>query len=491
MRKNIGIDYDGTFTDNPEAWSGVIRQLLIFGYSVYCVSARSDNPDTFSKLSSEFPSGVTILLTSHKPKKKFCEQLGINIDIWIENQPMSLFVDDRLISYYDKGLEMLKNNKCRLCHSTTLQEVIDFGGQPIGRHLLSSVKEKYLLYPIVLMRCASCSFLQLRDCIDPKLIYTQNAVPSAWKNQPHLDRIVELILGRDGISEESSVLEIGSNDCSFLSKLYNTTPLKKLVGVDLNIESNSQYIKELKSEFNVAAADFLVDRYNKFDVVICRHTLEHIENLQEFGGALMRVCHRNTFVFLEVPDFDFNLTLSDYSGIWEEHCNYFTLLTLSRYLSRFGFEILYNEKFNYSGQSMLVCARYTGCHEQLLCDYPDKVSAFQNNWPQYKKRLKIKLASLRKPLCVYGCGARSTSLINLANLNIHIDYLIDDQEEKQFKYLPGTKLQIECSARLHDSNTCLLAVNAENEEKVVASHPTFKGKWYSLLPVSKTRTLGI
>lgn len=489
MRKNIGIDYDGTFTDNPECWSGVIRQLLIFGYSVYCVSARSDNPDTLSKLSQEFPSGVTILLTSHFPKKKYCESIGVHIDIWIDNNPMSLFVDDRMISY--RGLEMLKNNKCRLCHSTVLQEVIDFGGQPIGRHLLSSVKEKYLLYPIVLMRCANCSFLQLRDCIDPKLIYTRNTVPSVWKNQSHLDRIVELILGRDGVSEDSSVLEIGSNDCSFLSKLYNTTPLKKLVGVDLNIESNSQYIKELKSEFNVAAADFLIDRYGKFDVVICRHTLEHITDLQEFGDALKRVCHRNTYVFIEVPDFDFNLTLSDYSGIWEEHCNYFTLITLSRYLSRFGFDINYSEKFNYSGQSMLVMAKYTGCHEQVLSDYPDKVSAFQNNWPQYKKRLKVKLASLRKPIALYGCGARGVSLINLANLNIHLDYIIDDQEEKQYKFVPGTKLQVESPDRLTDANTCLLAVNAENEDRVVSAHPEFKGKWYSILPISKTRTLGI
>lgn len=372
-----------------------------------------------------------------------------------------------------------------------MQEVINFGALPIGRHLLTKLGSRQRTFPIVLDRCASCSFLQLRSPIDPTLIYTSNAVPSSWKNQPHLERITSIISSLNGVSEQSRVLEIGSNDCSFLQRLYNTTVFKNLVGVDLNINSNSLHIRELKSEFTPLAADFLINKYGKFDVVISRHTLEHIEDLQNFGDALCRVCDRNTHVIIEVPDFDFNLSLSDYSGIWEEHCNYFTLITLSRYLSRFGFEITFNEKFNYSGQSMLVIAKYTGRSEYVDTDYPDKASAYQNNWPQYKKRLTHRINELEKPIAIYGCGARSTSLINLTGIYKYISYLIDDQEEKQYKYQPGSRLLIQSPQVLEHCNTCLLAVNAENEDSVVERNPNFKGKWYSILPVSKKRTLGI
>lgn len=97
MRKNIAVDYDGTYTDNPDCWFAVIVQLRIFGYSVYCVSARTNNEQNNRELFNVLPNGVVLVLTGHQPKKKFCEDLGINIDIWIDNNPMALFVDDRTI----------------------------------------------------------------------------------------------------------------------------------------------------------------------------------------------------------------------------------------------------------------------------------------------------------------------------------------------------------------------------------------------------------
>jgi hypothetical protein len=91
----ISVDYDGTFTRKPQLLTSFIENALLDGCTVLCVSARTERPDIRVLLKSQFPDGVMIYLTSHQPKKKWIEDRGIQVDIWIEDNPLALFESDR------------------------------------------------------------------------------------------------------------------------------------------------------------------------------------------------------------------------------------------------------------------------------------------------------------------------------------------------------------------------------------------------------------
>ena len=112
--------------------------------------------------------------------------------------------------------------------------------------------------------------------------------------------------------------------------------------------------------------------------------------------------------------------------------------------------------------------------------FSDKVDKFRN-------RLIEKLeANRNKNLenIFYGTGCRASTLINGLNISNYIDYIVDDQPEKQSLIMPGSRLKIKSSDVLNNlSGSCFLSVNHENEEKVIEKHKKYienGGKFYSL-----------
>ena len=79
---------------------------------------------------------------------------------------------------------------------------------------------------------------------------------------------------------------------------------------------------------------------------------------------------------------------------------------------------------------------------------------------------------------MYGGGCRSSSLINFAGLESEIDLIVDDQAEKQGRFMPGSRIPILPSEALIDGDVgiCVLSVNAENEEKVLARQENYQGQ---------------
>lgn len=376
--------------------------------------------------------------------------------------------------------------RCRLCGQREVDEVINFGKHPITKYLLDKSNQKFDTYPIVLSFCQQCSFLQLQDCIPSEILYGQQVNLSSWKNQPHIPQILDIIANLSGITHHSKILEIGCNDGSFLRELQRMG-YKNLTGIDPGTPDSDSGIQYHRKFFANSMSE--IDR--EYDLVILRHILEHIEKLADFGDCFRVISKEGTYFLIEVPDFDWFLKLSDYSGVWEEHVNYFTEYTIKRFLKRFGIEVLRTTKFNYSGQSLFAVCIFTGEQKFDTSQYPNyQIKGYRNNWPQYKKRLRSTLEDCKKDICVYGAGCRSTSLINYTGISDLISFVVDDQIEKQGKFLPGSKLPIKKPGYLYNSKTCLLAVNAENEEKVLNNHSHFVGEFHSILPLSR-RVLSI
>lgn len=76
----IALDYDGTYTADPELWDWFIDKLLSRGHEVVCVTMRYPTE----------PIALTIpvIYTSRKAKYSFVPDA-----IWIDDKPAWLFND--------------------------------------------------------------------------------------------------------------------------------------------------------------------------------------------------------------------------------------------------------------------------------------------------------------------------------------------------------------------------------------------------------------
>lgn len=92
--KNINVDYDNTFTSDPEFWTTFIHAAQLRGYKIFCISQRTKNHTNYIELKEALPAGVAIFLTGHNPKKEWAEKRGLTVDIWIDDNPLAIFESD-------------------------------------------------------------------------------------------------------------------------------------------------------------------------------------------------------------------------------------------------------------------------------------------------------------------------------------------------------------------------------------------------------------
>lgn len=89
----IAIDFDDTFTAAPEFWSKVINLAKEFGHSVCVVTCRRRTIENTAMINAELDKHgcqMPIHLTTLNSKLEYMSKLGINIDIWIDDDPEKL-----------------------------------------------------------------------------------------------------------------------------------------------------------------------------------------------------------------------------------------------------------------------------------------------------------------------------------------------------------------------------------------------------------------
>ncbi|WP_045212442.1 class I SAM-dependent methyltransferase [Desulfonatronovibrio magnus] len=377
---------------------------------------------------------------------------------------------------------------CRLCGRKHHDTIIDFGKQPIVHHYLKAKDENYSRHDFVLNSCETCGFIYIKNPIDPAILYENYFTISSWKNQPHVPRLVDVIEMISGINENSKILDIGCNDGSFLDFLKNRGYVN-VFGVEPTKDS---YSKAVDKKFTVYNNFFDFSFASKclknkmFDLITTRQVLEHIFDLDSFLEGVEYILKDDGLFVIEIPDSEWNLDLLDYA-LWEEHINYFTLSTINQLLKKHSFSIIHHEITLFSGRALILYCEKRKSSKTIFKNYDrDKCFLYKNNWPVFKDSLHEFVSAKNKPIVVYGCGARSANFVNFTEISKYVYSFVDDQQEKQNLFIPGSGLPIMPSDNLPDSDYFyMFGVNTENEYKLLQNKSHLIHEYCSILPPSK------
>lgn len=81
----IALDYDGTFTADPDFWLAFVHKALSEGHEVFCCTMRY--PHECASIDIRLSTLVQIIATSRKAKMEFMREVGVVPQIWIDDQP--------------------------------------------------------------------------------------------------------------------------------------------------------------------------------------------------------------------------------------------------------------------------------------------------------------------------------------------------------------------------------------------------------------------
>lgn len=83
----IALDYDQTYTVDPEFWEGVIALAGTHSHTVTCVTKRG-----VSNQGETCEISCPVVYTDRAAKLPYTEEMGLHFDIWIDDAPQNLFI---------------------------------------------------------------------------------------------------------------------------------------------------------------------------------------------------------------------------------------------------------------------------------------------------------------------------------------------------------------------------------------------------------------
>ena len=171
-------------------------------------------------------------------------------------------------------MELLKNNKCRMCESDELSEVIDLGTNSLVNSYLrkEDIGKEELLFPLIVHQCLTCGLVQMLNVVDPKEIYTKGKYLYFSQDVPGLPIYFQDYakdIKRRFLNDDDLIIEVASNDGIMLQNFIDNN---RVLGVDAAPNAVLKAIKNgipsFPALFNKKVAQMVHNEYGKAKVEV-------------------------------------------------------------------------------------------------------------------------------------------------------------------------------------------------------------------------------
>src|SRR5579862_6376521 len=184
---------------------------------------------------------------------------------------------------------------CRFCAAHLDNVFVDLGVTPLCESYVS--RERYNeaepFYALRAYVCAACLLVQLETLVTPQEIFSEYAYFSSYSDTwvQHAKRYCDMAVERFGLTGDSFVVEVGSND-GYLLQHFVARGIPVL-GVDpaANIAAHARQrgVPTLVRFFGGPAAREIATTHRRTDLIVANNVLAHVPDLHDFVGGLAEV----------------------------------------------------------------------------------------------------------------------------------------------------------------------------------------------------------
>lgn len=402
-------------------------------------------------------------------------------------------------------------SKCRFCDTKLSQTFIDLGMSPLANSYIKSedLQKGERFYPLHAYVCEKCFLVQLEEFETPHSIFSDYAYFSSYSESwlQHSKKYVDMITDRLGLTEESLVLEIASNDGYllqyFLEKGIPVLGIEPAENVAKAAEEKG--VRTLVEFFGVETAKEIATSGRKADLLLGNNVLAHVPDINDFVAGMKRVLKPLGIITMEFPHLLNLIRYNQFDTIYHEHFSYLSFTTSKAIFENHGFKIVDVEKLPTHGGSIRIFAAHKENDTVKTTDNVEKLIAeeeksgicdinFYQEYSESVKRTKrnileffINEKNKGRAIAAYGAPAKGNTLLNYCGIRIDmIDYTVDRSPHKQGTYLPGTHIEVKSIDEIKKTKPDYLVILPWNlKEEIMEQNDYIRewgGKFVTLIP---------
>lgn len=361
---------------------------------------------------------------------------------------------------------MLSVLTCRLCGSSELQQVLDFGVLAFTGVFPASVCEQVDEGAVRLVVCESCGLAQLSDSFPADALYGDNYGYRSGLNGSmlqHLRRTARRLERLSGVSTGDLVLDIGANDGSLL-RSYETPGILKF-GIDPTIAKFIDFYAEDVHTTCVAdfftAVNFDAVSDQRATIVTSIAMFYDLEDPVAFARDVRHCLAPEGLWHFEQSYMPWMLRSGAYDTICHEHLEYYSLTTIKRILDEAGLRIVDVATNAVNGGSIAVTAARDDSSWETVSIIPEwlleeerrsKVGDVET-WRRFAQTVKTRqtdllelLTALRdsgKKVMGLGASTKGNVLLQTTGITPELVSVIGDVNPYKFgRFMPGTGIPI-------------------------------------------------
>ncbi len=301
------------------------------------------------------------------------------------------------------------------------------------------------------------------------------------------------------MKKKGSILEIGSNDGTFLQnfkKYYHVgfEPSKSVHDVAVKNKINS-----LNKFFKYENIKHLVRKKIQFDIIVGSNVICHIPNQNDLIRSMKILLKNNGLIIFEEPYLGSMYKKVSYDQIYDEHIYMFSATSVKKIYKLHNLNLIDAIPQKTHGGSMRyiisndlnqkISKRLSKILNDEKKNHVDKFKGciiFKKQVEKSKKKLLSKLHSIKKrglKICGYGATSKSTTILNYCKIGPNvIDCIFDTTPDKINKYSPGVHIPIKnykYFKKQKYENVFLFAWNHKKE--ILKKEKNTKIKWFNHL----------
>lgn len=391
---------------------------------------------------------------------------------------------DEQIKYFDLGNIPLVNNLC-----DTREEALNVERFPLNINYYPASGESSLDF-----------------AVDSELLF-KNYLFKSEVNIPYIEhckKMFEFIQEYVKITALTKIVDIGGNDGTLLAAFNEVS--KKDINV-LNVDpsenlaplSEAKGIPTLTEFFGVNT----VDKIGKVDVVTSTNVFQHLKDINGFAEGVSKILTKYSIWILEFPYWIHDMKTNQFDQIYHEHMYYHSVTPMKMMMEKHGMKLINITKQNIHGGTLrLVIAKkeskltpditveaYLQLEKNYGLDYHikwgEQVQEHIKNSRDFIKKIK----NSGKTIYGFGAAAKGCIYLNAMGLtDLHIDYIIDDTDLKQGKFVPGTGIKIVSRDILKEKQPDFILILAHNFADYIMESlkESYSGDFIILIPNIKT-----
>ena len=357
--------------------------------------------------------------------------------------------------------------KCRHCKTELELEFLDLGNAPPSNAYLNKedLRKPEITYPLRILTCTNCWLVQTEDYTDADELFNDDyayfsSTSKSWLK--HASDYCVMITNRLGLSDNSFVVEIASNDGYLLKNFVSSgIPCLGIEPTKSTAAAASAIGVPVRQEFfgkNMCLR--MANAGEQADLVLGNNVFAHVPDINDFTEGVAALLKPNGVVTFEFPHLLQLIQQNQFDTIYHEHFSYLSLCSVSSIFKAAGLRVFDVEELKTHGGSL----RIYGCRgdashketslvqniltNELQAGMQDEktYSAFQKKADKVKDGLISFLLEAKaegKTVAGYGAAAKGNTLMNYAGIRPDlIPFICDAAESKIGQYMPASHIPI-------------------------------------------------